>query len=75
MFKQMMLKAMLAKQLKGMPKEAQDKMISAVTKNPQLFADIAESAKKKMAAGKSQMDATMEAVRERQAELQKLLGQ
>ena len=64
-----MLRQMLAKQLKNVPKEQQDKLIEAITKNPDLFKKIAESAQKKMKAGKSQMDAVMEASREYEAEL------
>ena len=69
MFKEFMLRAMLAKQLKNLPKDQQDKMIEAIVKNPQIFKDIADSAQKKMKAGKTQMQATMEAAREHQQAL------
>lgn len=73
MFQKFILKAMLGKQLKDVPPEMQDKLIDAVMKDPKLFMDMAESIKGKMAAGKSQMDATMEVVREHQNTLQNIL--
>lgn len=73
MFQKFMLKAMLGKQLKGLPPETQDKIINAVSENPEFFTKLAESIQGKMKAGKSQMDATMEAVRDHQEELRKLL--
>jgi len=66
-----MLKAMLAKQLKHLPKTEQDRIISAVSKNPDLFKNIAEIAQKKVKAGKSQTAAMLETMREHQEELKK----
>ena len=66
-----MMRAMLAKQLKGVPKEQQEQIISAISKNPDLFKNVAESAQRKMKAGKSQTAATLEAMRENQEELRK----
>ncbi len=66
------MRQMLAKQLKQLPKDQQDQIIEAVTKNPEIFQKIAESAQAKMKAGASQMTATMEAAREHEAELKKL---
>lgn len=74
MFKEFMMRAMLAKQLKGVPKEEQDKIIDAVSKNPETFTKLAESVQQKMKKGKSQMDAVMEAVKEQEAELKKIFG-
>ncbi len=74
MFKEFMMRQMLAKQLKQLPKAEQDQIIEAVTKNPEIFQKIAESAQAKMKAGASQMNATMEAAREHEAELKKVFG-
>lgn len=59
--------------MKDVPKDVQDKMIAAITKNPKLFEELAKSAQEKMKTGKSQMDAMMEAVAERQEELKKAM--
>ncbi|HEX8993641.1 MAG TPA: hypothetical protein VF803_00120 [Candidatus Paceibacterota bacterium] len=72
MFKEFMMRQMLAKQLKQLPKEQQDQIIEAVTKNPEIFQKIAESAQAKMKAGANQMNAIMEAARENEADLKKL---
>ena len=69
MFKEFMMRAMLAKQLKGVPKEQQEQIISAISKNPDLFKKIAEETQKKIKAGKGQTAATMETMREHQEEL------
>jgi len=71
MFKEFMLRAMLAKQLKGMPQAEKDKIIAAISKNPELFKNIAESTQKKMKAGKTQTAAALEAMREQQEALKK----
>ncbi len=44
MFKEFMLKKMLASQLKGVPQEMQDKIIKMVSENPALFQKIATEA-------------------------------
>jgi len=64
----------MARQLKDVPKEEQEKMIALISKNPELFKNIAESAQRKIAAGKSQMEAIAEAAGEHEAELQRALG-
>ncbi|PIR44677.1 MAG: hypothetical protein COV10_03520 [Candidatus Vogelbacteria bacterium CG10_big_fil_rev_8_21_14_0_10_51_16] len=44
MFKEMLLKKMLASKLKGVPAEMQDKIIKLVSENPALFQKIASEA-------------------------------
>lgn len=74
MFKEFMVRQMMAKQLKGVPKEQQDQIIGMMAANPELFTKIAESAQAKMRAGKGQMDAVIEAAREHEAELKNAFG-
>lgn len=74
MLKKLLLKRMLASQLKDLPKEHQDKFLDAIEKNPELFQKIADAAQIKMKDGKDQMSALMEAAQEHQEELKKLLG-
>jgi len=72
-FKNLMFKQMLKSQLKNVPKEQQEKVISAIEKNPQFFEDIAKKVDQKVKEGKDQMSATMEVMRENQEELRKMM--
>ena len=74
MFQNFLMKRMLASQMKDVPKEQQDKIFAAIEKNPDFFKNIAEKIQEKMKTGKSQMDASMEVVKEHQAELQKMIN-
>ncbi len=73
MIKEFFMKKMLERQLKNLPKDQQDKIISAVTKNPALFETIAKEIQEAVKAGKPQTAATMEVMRKHQAELQKAM--
>ena len=72
-FKNMMMKQMIKSQMKGVPQEQQDKILSAIEKNPQFFEDIAKKIEQKQKEGKDQMAAAMEVMRENQDELRKLM--
>lgn len=72
-FKGFILRQMLKSQLKGIPKEQQDKIISAIEKNPQFFEDIAKKVEQKTKEGKDQASATMEVMREHQDDLRKMM--
>lgn len=72
MIKDFLMRKMLEKQLKGVPKEEQDKMITLITKNPELFQKIALEIKAKMDSGKSQMDASVDVMKNYQDEIKKL---
>ena len=74
MIKEFLMRKMMEKQLANVPKEEQDKIIKAVSENPQLFTDIAQKIKAKTDAGQDQMKAAMEVMSEYQAELSKILG-
>ncbi len=67
------MKKMLKQQLKGVPEKEQDRIIEVITKNPEFFKKIGDEIQAKMKGGKNQMAATMEVMREHQAEMQKLM--
>ncbi|XKT74238.1 MAG: hypothetical protein ACJKTH_02705 [Patescibacteria group bacterium UBA2163] len=71
--KNMALRAMMAKQLKGMPKEMQDKMIAMVEKNPEFFEKMAKEIKARTDRGEDQMMAMQAVAKEHQAELQQMM--
>lgn len=71
--KNLLMKKMLKNQLKGMPEAEQERVIAVITKNPETFKKIGEEIKAKMKQGKNQMAATMEVMRDHQAEIQKLM--
>ncbi len=64
---------MLKNQLKGVPEAEQEKIISAVEKNPKLFSDIAMEVQALIKTGKDQQSATMEVMMKYQEELKKLM--
>ena len=69
-FKDLLLKKMLKNQLKGVPESEQNKIISAVEKNPKLFSNIAAEVKSRMDKGENQQAATMAVMMKYQKELQ-----
>ena len=72
MIKELLMRKMLERQLKGVPKEEQEKLITLITKNPEFFQKIAGEIKAKTDNGISQMDATMAVMKVHQHELAKL---
>lgn len=68
-----LMRKMLQSKLKGVPQEEQDKIISMVEKNPELFQKIAQEAQEKMKSGKDQMSAMMEVMQKYQSELKSLM--
>lgn len=73
MFKNFLMKQLLRSKMKDVPEEQQEKMFSAIEKNPELFAKMGEKIQEKMKAGKGQMDAAMEVAQEFQKELTEAL--
>lgn len=63
------LKALIRKQLKGVPDDQIDMMIELVEKNPDFFQKIAEEVKAKTATGMNEKDAAMEVMKSHQSEL------
>ena len=73
MLKRLLLKKMLGKQLAGMPEEEQEKMLSMIEKNPELFQKMALEIQGKIKGGKDQMTATLEVTQKYQSELSETL--
>ena len=72
-FKNMMVKQMVKSQMKGIPEDQQEKIISAIESNPQFFEDITKKIEQKIKEGKDQTSAAMEVMRENQNELRKMM--
>lgn len=73
MFQNFMLKQMLKTKMKGVPQAEQERIIGMVEKNPDFFKMIGEEIEKKKKSGKTEMEATMQVMREHQAEFQNLM--
>ena len=73
MFKNFMLRQALKSKMKGVPEAQQERIFSAMEKNPDFFKMIGEEIEAKKKAGKSEMEASMEVMRKHQTEFQKLL--
>jgi hypothetical protein len=73
MFKEFLMKKLIASKLKGMPQEQQDKILTLVTKNPKLFEEIAIKIKKKMDSGVDQTKASMSVMMEYKDQIQKIM--
>ncbi len=71
--KDFFMKKMTGNALKDVPQDAQDKLFSAITKNPEMFKKIAEEVSVEMRSGKDQMSATMSVVKKYESELKGLL--
>ena len=75
MIKDFLMRKMLERQLKNVPKEEQEKMIAMITKNPEFFSKIAAEVKVRTDSGMDQMKATMEVMKSHQEELRKIQQQ
>ena len=73
MFQNFMLKQMLKSKMKGVPEAQQEKIFSALEKNPEFFEQIAKEIEQGKKTGKSEMTSAMEVMRKHQAEFQKLM--
>jgi len=67
------IKQALKAKMKGVPEAQQQQILSMVEKNPDFFKKIGEEVEKRKKSGKSEMEATMQVMREHQAEFQKLM--
>jgi len=68
------MKALLKKQMKGVPEAEVDRFIAMIEKNPDFFKQIAEEAQIKIKAGMGQQEAVMAVLTDKQAELAKVMG-
>lgn len=73
MFKEFLMKKLIASKLKDMPKDQQDKILALVTKNPKLFEEIAVKIKKKMDSGVDQTKASISVMMEYKDQIQKIM--
>lgn len=71
--KKMLMKKMLEQQLKGVPQKEKDRIINAVTENPEFFEKIGKEIEAEVKRGKSQMAASMEVMRKYQGQIQELM--
>ena len=72
-FKNIILKTTLRSQLKGLPKDQQEKIVKAMENNPEFFESLAKKIEQKQKEGKDKTSATMEVMRENQNELRKII--
>ena len=73
MFKEFLMRKMLQSKLGNLPKEEQEKIIGLVTKNPELFQEIATKIKAQMDGGKDQAAATMDVMKQYQGQIRQLM--
>lgn len=74
MFKEFLLKKLIQTKLGNIPKEDQERILRIVTKNPELFQEIAMKIKHQMDSGKSQEAATMSVMGEYQTQIKALMA-
>lgn len=74
MFTSFIAKKMLESQLKNIPEDQREKIISAFEKNPELFKKIAIDIQEEMKKGANQMTAAMNVAGRYKNDLQALMG-
>jgi hypothetical protein len=72
--KEFMMRKLLEKQLKDVPAEQREMIMTMVEKDPKLFEKIAIEIQAEMKSGKNQMTAAMKVLPKYQSQLQTLLG-
>jgi len=68
------MKAMLKKQMKGIPEDQQEFFISLIEKHPDFFMKIAQEAQEKIKGGMPQQDAMMAVMKAHEEELKGMVG-
>lgn len=68
------MKAMMKKQLAGLPEEQREVIMNAVEKNPDFFMKIAHDVQEKVKGGMGQQQASLLVMKANEAELRKLMG-
>jgi Na+-translocating ferredoxin:NAD+ oxidoreductase RnfG subunit len=74
-FKDFLTKQLLKKQLKGVPEDQQEKIMTLIQKDPEFFKVIGEKIQEEIKNGKGQMEATMSVMKEHREKLGTLLGE
>ncbi len=72
--KNFMMKKLLEKQLKNVPQDQKELIMTLVEKDPKLFEKIALEMQTEMKSGKDQMAAAMKVMPKYQAQIQALMG-
>ncbi len=73
MLKNFLMKQMLSRQLKSLPPDVQERMMTAFEANPQFFETLLSSISDRLKKGENQMSAIQAVVSEHKAELEKLM--
>lgn len=68
-----LMRKMLKSQMKGLPEEQQEIILSAFEKDPALFKKIAEEIKQKTKNGQNEQFASMEVMMKYKSQIQKLM--
>lgn len=71
--KDFFVKQMLKSKMKGIPEAQQQMMMELVEKHPEFFQKIGDEVEKRKKSGQDEMAATMQVMREHQAEFQKIM--
>lgn len=71
--KSMAMKAMMARQLKHLPKEMQEKVLSVVEQNPEFFEKMAREIKERTDKGEDKMMASQAVAMQYQQELMQMM--
>ena len=71
--KDFFVKQALKHKLKGLPEAQQEMILGMVDQNPDFFKMIGEEVEKRKKSGQSELEATMQVMREHQGEFQKMM--
>jgi len=63
---------MMATQMKNVPKDQQEQILTLFEKNPELFMNLGKEIQEEMKKGKDQMSAAMDVMKRHEAELKTL---
>ncbi len=74
MFQNFIVKAMLKKQMKGVPEAEQEKFLTLIEKNPDFFMKIAQEVQEKTKGGMGQQEAMMMVMKAHEEELKGILA-
>jgi hypothetical protein len=73
--KDLFMKQMMQKQLAGLPNDQQEKLLQALSENPEFFKSLAEEIAERMKKGETQVSAVMAVVAAKKTELSRILGE
>lgn len=71
--KNFLTKKLIGSKLKHLPKDQQEMILALVSENPEFFKELQKKVEAKKKQGQDEQLATMQVMRENQAELQKLM--